>query len=170
MRPTLLSATLLVSLCFILTACPVSSKLPLAEKEEALSFEKKYIGTWINKDTASEANKIVISKGTDKDTYRILVVEKGPMFMAEGDEFDAWITKLNNKRFVILQEIKDEVAYNTYYAYNIEFDNNSIITHDITLKVKGVDAITSVSSYQDEVSASMKLKGFLAGKLEWIKE
>ena len=170
MRSILLTTALLVSLCFLLTACPVSSKLPLAEKEEAISFEKKYIGTWINTDSSAEANKIIISKGTVKNTYRIFVLEKGSMFMAETSEFDAWITKLNDKRFVVLQEIKDEVATATYYVYNIEFENNAIITQDISLKVNGVDAITSVSAYQEEVRASMKLDGFLSSKFKYTKE
>jgi hypothetical protein len=170
MKSVFLSSALLLSLSILLTACPFSTKFPLAEKEDVSSFDKRLIGEWINTDTTVVASKIKITKGETKKTYHIQVLEKGAGFAAESDEFDAWITEINNNKFMVLQEIKDPGAEKTYYVYHIEMNDNNLITHDILLKVRGTDAITSVSSYREEVRTSSTFKNFLTEEIKWTKE
>ncbi|MGG9970798.1 hypothetical protein ACQ33O_03295 [Ferruginibacter sp. SUN002] len=170
MKSILLSSLLLLSLGFLLTACPVATKFPLTEKEDLSTFDKRLIGEWVNSDSAAEAKKIRITKGETKKTYHIEVLEKGSMFMAESETFEAWITDLDDKKFIVLQEIKDGETDKSYYVYHLEITDDYLITHDVSLKVKGIDGIKSVSTYREEVSASMTFKDFLSEERKWTKE
>lgn len=41
---------------------------------------------------------------------------------------------------------------------------------DISLKVNGVDAITSIQAYRDEVKASMEFDSFLGNQIDWVRK
>jgi hypothetical protein len=41
---------------------------------------------------------------------------------------------------------------------------------DITLNVNGIDAITSIEAYRDEVKASMAFEDFLSNQIDWVKK
>lgn len=157
----------LIVLSFVLTGCPISSKYPLGVLSAAKPFDKTLIGTWKHPDEKAEATVITIEKGKNQYPYRVFVMEKGESFMADSEIFDAWIITLEGKNFLVLKETETEEAY---FVYHIKVGVNEIITNDITLKVKGTDAITSVKSYQEEVIASMKKDGFLAGQITWKRK
>lgn len=161
--------TLIALVAFAFMGCPVSSKFPLGEKGKE-PLNKELIGTWKNDSTGSEAVKVTISKGKEENTYSVHVDEKGEMFMAGSQDFNGWLTELDGKTFFVLQEVVESQATETYYVYHIAVDKNKLTTHDVTLKVKGTDAITSTPAYREEVSASMKKEDFLAGKIVWKKK
>ena len=162
---------LVLFVCFsaalIFMGCPVSTSYPLGEKNSE-KIDKRLIGTWKNDSTSNEAVKVTVKK-TDEYTYKVTVDEKGSMFMAESTDFIGWITTIEKEEFLVVQEEIEGVAKETYYVYHIKFENGKLITNDITLKVGGTDAITSIPTYRDEVKASMQKEGFLAGTIVWKK-
>lgn len=154
---------------FAFMGCPVSSKYPLGEKGKE-PINKDLIGTWKNDSTGSEATKVIVSKGKETNTYSVEVTEKGTMFMSETTSFKGWLTVIDDKTFLVLQEVVVDVAAETYYVYHVKVDKNKLTTNDITLKVGGTDAIVSTETYREEVRASMKKEGFLAGEIVWKKQ
>jgi len=161
----------LVLLSFVLSGCPVGSKYPLGLETDAVSFDKNLIGTWENSAKDVEAGKINIIKGSGKNTYLLSVLTKGDSFMADHDNFRCWVTLLNGRKFFVLNEVNDDFeATDSYFVYAFSVNGNQLTTNDISLKIKGTDAITSVTAYRDEVTASMKDPEFLQGKIEWKKQ
>lgn len=161
----------LILLSFVLSGCPVGSKYPLGLQTDAIAFDKNLVGTWENSAKEVEANKITIIKGSGKDTYILSILVKGSSFMADHDNFRCWVTLLNGKKFFVLNELTDEFeATDSYFVYAFSVKGNHLTTNDVSLKVKGTDAITSVAAYRDEVTASMKDPEFLQGEIEWEKQ
>lgn len=157
-------------LSFVLCGCPVSSKFPLGLQTDAIAFDNNLVGTWENPSKEEEAKLIKIEKGSEKNTYKLKIVEKGDGFMADSDNFLCWVTVLNEKKFFVMQEILAPGENASFYVYQIAVSGNKLTSHNITLKVKGTDAITSVSSYREEVAASMEKEDFLTGKTVWTKK
>jgi hypothetical protein len=153
---------------FVFMACPVSSDYPLGEKNTE-KIDPQLIGTWTNDSTTHEATKVTIKK-IDDYTYDLHVDETGESFMADYYTYHAWLTTLKGKRFMVLQAMNGETETDEYYVYNIDLNSNKLITHNITLKVNGTDAITSIEAYREEVSASMKMDDFLSGEIVWKKQ
>ncbi len=161
----------LVLVSFVLSGCPVGSKYPLSLQTDAVAFDKNLVGIWENSAKDVEANKISIIKGSGKDTYILSVLSKGSSFMADHDDFRCWVTLLNGKKFFVMNELTDDFeATESYFVYAFSVTGNHLTTHDVSLKVKGIDAITSVTAYRDEVTASMKDPEFLLGEIEWKKQ
>lgn len=165
----LLSSVVLISCAWIFTACPVSTTYPL-EKKGAVKLDKAFIGEWRTETEDIEAKRISIKQGAEANTYNITVKERGSMFMADGDDFIGWLAELGGKRFMVLQQVLEGEAKETYYVYHVSIDGKSLVTNDISLKVGGTDAITSINAYQAEVLASMKMDEFLSGEIQWSKE
>lgn len=164
----LLSLVVLVSCAWIFTACPVSTTYPL-EKKGAVKLDKAFIGDWTTDTEDIEAKRISVKEGTEANTYSVTVKERGSMFMADGDDFIGWLAELGGKRFMVLQQVIDGQPTETYYVYHVTIDGKSMVTNDITLKVGGTDAITSIDAYQAEVLASMQMEEFLVGEIQWTK-
>jgi hypothetical protein len=160
---------LIIAGMFLLTACPVSSSYPLGKKGE-VALDKQLIGVWKNDSEETESKGVTITKGKELNTYNVHVDEKGSMFMADGDDFIGWLTVLKGKTFFVLQQVIDGVATEIYFVYHIKYNNSTLITNDISLLVKGTDAITSIESYQEEVIASMEMDEFLTSEIQWEKE
>jgi hypothetical protein len=160
---------LIIAGMFLLTACPVSSSYPLGKKGE-VALDKQLIGVWKNDSKDSESTGVTVTKGTELNTYNVHVDEKGSAFMADGEDFIGWLTVLKGKTFFVLQQVIDGVAAETYFVYHIKYNNSTLITNDISLLVKGTDAITSIESYQEEVIASMGMDEFLTSEIQWKKE
>lgn len=165
---TVFSLMLLLSCAVLFTACPVSTSYPL-EKKGAVKMDKALLGEWQTDVEDAEAQRILFKQGEEANTYAVTVLERGSMFMADGDDFTGWLAELGGKRFLVLQQVIDGVAQETYYVYNIEISGNKLVSHDISLKVGGTDAVTSVQAYQEEVLASMKMEDFLASEMIWSK-
>lgn len=162
-----LAASVVCAFAFLLMACPVSTSYPLGEKNSE-KIDKALLGTWKNDSVNAEAQQVTLTQADDY-TYSLKVEKKGSMYMAETDDFQAWLTSIDNHRFLVLQEVGEGVAKETYYVYHIEFEGKKLRTNDITLKVNGTDAITSIPAYREEVKASMSKEGFLAGPIVWRK-
>jgi phosphoribosylformylglycinamidine (FGAM) synthase-like amidotransferase family enzyme len=165
-----INLTGLLLLCIVLCGCPVSSTYPLGLQNDALPFDKALVGTWENKEKETEATLVKIEKGSGANLYKLTVLEKGESFMADSENFIAWTILLNEKKFLVLQEVKEPGSKDSYFVYHFAINGNQLTTNDISLKVNGTDAITSVKSYKEEVVASMKHPEFLAGKINWEKK
>lgn len=159
----------LIGICLTLYACPVSTSYPLGSRETAEPFDLNLTGTWKNPSTDTEASKIMLSRGQAKNTYKLNVLEKGGMFMAETEEFEAWATSLNGKKFMVLQAVSSGQRKETYYLYHFTLDGKKLTTYDIKLRDFGIENIQSIDAYRAEVDASMKLADFLTAKMEWTK-
>ena len=167
---TILSIALIVSGLFMLAGCPVSSSYPLGKKGD-VKLDTRLIGTFSNEAADVEADKVTLKKGAEANTYFVHVDEKGSAFMADGEDFTGWLTKLDDQTFLVLQQLMDGEETETYYVYHIEFNKSGGFTSsDISLKVNGTAAITSIEAYREEVKASMEMEDFLASQIEWIKE
>lgn len=154
---------------FILAGCPVSSKYPLGEKGKE-EFNEMLIGTWVNDQSESAAKQVTITSGEELNTAKLHVDEKGESFMADDVNFLIWLTTLEKKTFLVLQQILDGQLVETFYVHHISITDNKVTTSDIGLLVNGVDAITSVDSYREEVKASMGNAAFLSDQIVWIKK
>ncbi len=158
------SFSLLAFVLLTFYGCPVSSSYPLGKQGE-YKIDPNLLGTWITEQVDHEVSKVIITK-KDDFTYNIKVMEKGDMFMAETDNFTGWTTKLEDQTFLCLKE-----SETGYYVYKIDKEGkNKMITHDISLKVKGTDAITSIEEYRKEVASSMSYEDFLSSEALWKKE
>jgi hypothetical protein len=160
-----------IALCcsmFLLTGCPVSSTFPLGQKGD-VEFNDLLIGTWSTEASDPVVKKATISKGEEAETAFLHVDERGEMFMADGDDFLIWLTILENKTFLVMQQIMDGENQPTFYAQHITIAKDLITTSDFLLLVNGTDAITSIEAYREEVKASMDNSGFLMEQIEWNK-
>lgn len=166
---SIFSLVLIVSCLFFLTACPVSTTYPLGNKGD-VKLDTKLIGVWTNESVDTESTGVSITKGKETNTYNVHVDEKGSMFMADSEDFIGWLALLNGKTFFVLQQVVDGATTETYYVYHIKLENSTLTTNDITLKVNGTDAVTSIKSYQEEVIASIDMDDFLAGEIQWQKK
>ncbi|MES2555006.1 MAG: hypothetical protein V4604_02595 [Bacteroidota bacterium] len=166
---TILSIALIVSGLFLLAGCPVSSTYPLGKKGD-VKLDTRLIGTFSNTVGDVEADKVIVKKGTETNTYFVHVEEKGSAFMADGEDFTGWLTKLEDETFLVLQQLIDGEEQETYYVYHIGFNKSGFTSSDISLKVNGTAAITSIEAYREEVEASMGMDEFLASPIEWTKQ
>ena len=161
--------SVLAVLMILLTGCPVSSKFPLGKKGE-YKLNENLLGVWVSETEDIEAKKIEITKGKETNTYNLHVIEKGSSFSADGPNFIAWITFINNESFLVLQQLVDGVSEETYFVYQFSAGKQNVSTFNISLLVKGTTAITSIDAYIEEVQLSMKRNDFLSGKIEWVKK
>lgn len=167
--PRVLSIFLVAAFSLFLMACPVGSSYPLGEKG-AEKLNQNLVGSWKTEQADVEVLGVRITK-IDEYSCRVEVTEKGSMFMADTTIFTGWQTSIEDKTFLVLEQVKaNGSSKDTYYVYAIRFDGKTLITNDITLKVGGTDAITSTPAYREEVKASMKMEGFLAGEIKWAKK
>lgn len=158
-----------VLLLLILAGCPVSSSYPLGKRGE-VTLDKSLLGTWVTVDEDAEVRQFTFASSSIKNVFKVTVEEQGEMYAAEGNDFLAWFTLIDGNKFLVLQQIIDEVEQETYYVYHITYDKNQMITHDISLKVKGTEAITSIESYREEVKQSMKFEDFLGDEIIWKRK
>jgi hypothetical protein len=153
---------------FLLVGCPVSSKFPLGSKGE-IAFEENLLGSWSTEDSASSAHKVTITEGTEINTATLHVDVRGGTFMADGDDFEVWLTILKNQTFLVLEQTLDGAGSGSFYVFHLDLNGNTLVASDISLKVNGTDAITSIESYREEVKASMTDPEFLTTPILWTK-
>ena len=165
MKKPLIPVVLLLTM-FVITGCPVGVPYPLG-KQGTEKINKDILGTWTQTITDMEVMKMEISK-IDNYTVRVAVLERGSMYSLEYDLFNGWFTEIDGKNFIYMQNTED--AQDEYFTYCYELKNNTLISYDISLKVGGVDAITSTEAYRQEVSASLKFEDALSNETIWTKQ
>ncbi|HNF69840.1 MAG TPA: hypothetical protein PLL28_10715 [Chitinophagales bacterium] len=147
---------LLLPLMWVLAGCPVSVDYPLGYQDKD-KIDNALIGTWAAADTSAEVQEVKISK-IDEFTLAVEVTKRGSMYVEETDFFKGWCTTINNQKFVYFQNAGDNTQ--GYYSYNYWFEGKQLMTSDFALKVGGVDAVTSIEAYRQEVKASMEYEDF----------
>lgn len=160
------NAIFLLLLCpaiLLLTGCPVGTKYPLGNPGTE-KIDKKLIGTWTNKEEDPEAKKVIIQKADDF-SYDVEVFETGSMYMPTTKIFKAWVTTLEGKDFFFLKPDNEE----SYYLYCYAADKKTLTTWDVGLKVGGIDAVTSIEAFRNEVKASLSHDDCLSGPVTWFK-
>lgn len=154
-----------VLMLFTFYGCPTGTTCPLGEKGK-VKINPGLIGIWTNALKDVEAKIISIEKATNY-TYTIKVLERGAMFIAESEVFTGWLTELDGNTFLCLQEAGTQ----NYFTYHLKInDKQRVTTRDFSFHDAGKDAINSISSYRDFVSASLKHDDFFETKIDWIKE
>ncbi|MDX1908220.1 MAG: hypothetical protein SF053_14385 [Bacteroidia bacterium] len=159
----------LTFLCLVITfflwGCPVGVSYPLGEMADAQNMPQ-LIGTWVTDDPEAEMKKLSVTAGDKPGTYRVEVLEKGSSYAVETTSFLAWTTLLEGKTFLIAQEI----ATGLYFHYYLESSGTANISlSDVTLKVGGIDAITSVAAFREEVRASLAFPDVFVSRIDWHK-
>lgn len=157
---------ILTPFLLLLMGCPVDTKFPFGTPGTE-KIDKDLIGTWINPTGEENADvlKVKISK-KDNFSYDVIVLEKGGMYMADTNIFVGYVSKLDGKDFFYLQSAG---RTDKNYLYHYTFDGKQLLTHDVGLKVGGIDAVTSTEAFRQEVSASLPLEDCLNGEIKWVK-
>jgi hypothetical protein len=138
------------------------------EVQEKGSVDKKLIGTWTTDAADSDAKKVTITMNEDK-TYKVEVLAKGEYYAAETDIFKAWLTSLNKRKFIVLQEMYNGEGKQAYYVYDITIGDKTFTARTISVKGKGIDSLLSVKDYRDRVKSSMDSSDFLSTDMVWNK-
>lgn len=156
---------LIMPLAILLMACPVGIDYP-ADEEGKNPIEKKLLGTWSTSNKDHEVQKMEI-KQNDKNSYTIEILSKGEMYMPESTTATAWITTIDDLSIIYVKP-KGETQY-YHYCYKIE-NKNSFYVYDMSMKVGGLDAVTSTQTLRDELKASSKMEDFLSNETLFTKE
>lgn len=166
-----ITALLLVAFSMIITGCPLSTKYPLANQNEAITLDKTLIGHWMADKIGAEAKEVNVEAGSEKNTYKIKVLETGEMYSPETSEYKGWLTEIKGLKLLVLQEtgVKADKE-KPFYVYAVSAAGNKLSLKDISLKVKGVDAITSTNTYKEEVIASMNHEEFFGDEITYHKK
>ena len=155
---------LLPLLILLATGCPIGLDSPLGElgKEK---IDERLIGSWHCLDTESEVQRVEIAK-SDKNSYRVKVVEKGEMYALETDILKGWVTTVKEKNFVFFQPEGDL----KFYHYCYWWDGSSLITCDLALLDGGVETVTDTKSFRAQVERSIVKDEWGKETTEWVSE
>ena len=156
---------MIIPVVLCITGCPVGVAPPLG-KPGSEKIDKELIGIWSQPNPDLEVIKMEISK-IDEYSLKVTILERGESFMEENDIFKAWMTIIDGKKFLYLQE--DGNAIGNYYTYCFDIKGKTLKTYDVTLKVGGVDAVTSTEAYRKEISASLQFEDALVGESVWSR-
>jgi hypothetical protein len=159
MKKTTLFLLSLSTIIVFFTACPVSISFPL-DAVGSNKIDKKIIGTWVC-DSCDVLKKVLVTKGSDENSYAIEIIESGSSYTLSQKKFTGYVTEIDEKKF-LYNRAEGTTSFYTY-CYELS-DKNTLVLYDISLLDGGVDAVKSVQSYRDQVSSSMKKSGFLSGK------
>ncbi len=145
--------------------CPVGIAYPPGEPGSE-SIEKDIVGTWENDKSDGTILKVKITKG-EGESYEAEVLEKGEMYALETMKLKGYVTKLEGFDLIYFIPEGEE----SYYTYEFRMDGkNRLITHDVSLKVGGVDAVTSTEAFREELRASMKFDDWLSEEQTYIRK
>lgn len=156
---------LLLPIMWVLAGCPVSMDYPLGYQDKD-AFDERLIGTWSASDTSTEVLKVRFAK-IDAHSFHAEVLQRGSMYVEEVDAFTGWCTTLNGQTFMYFQNAADKMG--GYYSYIYWFDGQTLVASDFSLKVGGVDAVTSIEAYRREVMASMQYSDFKGTPIYYSK-
>ncbi|MBK8556910.1 MAG: hypothetical protein IPL65_14560 [Lewinellaceae bacterium] len=159
---------MLLLAALIFSGCPVSTDYPLGENGTE-KIDKNLFGTWTTDNADSEVKKVTINSA-DNLTYNVSVQEKGEMYAAEEDQFKAWLTRLDKRTFLVLQELSEGTDTGNYFLYHLRISKKELVTHDVSLLKEGIDAVVSTEAFRKEVSASLKDAKCLTSEIVWLKE
>ncbi len=146
---------LLFSLFFIY-GCPVGIAFP-PDEPGTVKIDKALLGTWTcSMDTCSDIQVVKVEKNDDY-SYNIEVLEKGSMYSVNDAKFKGYVTNIDGKDILYAHE----ESTGKYYNYHYLVSGKKLTLYDVSLLVGGIDAVTSTQAFRDEISGSIKMKGFL---------
>jgi len=157
---------LLLPIVLLYMGCPVSTKYPIA-KPGTEKIDKSLLGTWRNTTSDSEGEALLVTiSQADTYSYSVAVLEKGSMYSPEDTLLVGYIAKLEGKSFFYVRPVSKT---DEFYLYCYKTDGEKVKTYDVTLKVGGIDAITSIDTYRQEVIQSLKFEDCLQDEIVWAK-
>jgi len=165
-HPILLLSSILAIAIFT-TGCPIGIAYPFCTESQIEKMDKKLLGTWVAVSDSVEILEMKIMK-EDDITYAVEVIEKGEMYMLDGNRFLSWATKLEGHDFIFSQAVESENP--EYYLYHFAFEGKKLVLHDVSLLVGGMDAVTSTEAFREEVAASLKQPDCLTSRIEYVKK
>lgn len=147
---------LLIPALFLLTACPIGlDYAPGKEGTEKVNSDLE--GTWKYQGAGGGADAEVLSvtfKKKDKYSFLVTVLEVGEMYSIETKEFIGYETKIEGLNILYFKPTSG--TDQKYYLYQYTLSKGEFTIADISLKVGGVDAVTSTDALRTEIAASMK--------------
>jgi hypothetical protein len=157
-------AFLLLVLMLTSTACPSGiAYAPGYPGKEKL--DKKLLGTWVAQESEAEIQKVSITQRDDY-SYLVEILEVSENFMADDKSYTSWVTVVGDQKLLYS---KAEEA-NEYFTYQYEMpDKATLIIHDISLLVNGVDGIYSTEDFRQEIDASLKLPDCLTSPFTYSR-
>lgn len=161
----ILSFGLVAFIVLAFYGCPLGLDYSLGNTGKE-AIDPGLIGTWaISEGQDGEVLKMKIAK-KDANSYTVEVIERGELYSLETDHLTGWVTTVGGKTFFYVQP-EDEQKF---YHYHYELSGKKLIIHDVSLLDGGVDAVTSTETLRSQVERSMKLEGWGAEKLEYVKQ
>lgn len=151
-------------LMVLFSACPVGVEAPAGDKGKE-KIDAQLIGTWTSDDDESELSQVKITKATAY-SYTIEVTVPGSMYSLTTTTLTGWVTTIDGQKFLYAKPSDEE----KYYLYQYEFNDGKLTTHDVSLKVEGIDAAKATDTYREEIKQSLKFSDCLSGPLNWAKE
>lgn len=159
-----ITTLLFLPLVFLLIGCPVGLDFP-AEIMGKNPIDTRLLGTWETDTKDIEITKVELSDNGN-NTYAIEILTRGEMYTLETDHLVGWITRIGDYDILVAQPDNEK----KYYHYTYSFDKNgNLVIADVSLKVGGVDAVTSTEALRAEILASSKLEGFVTEEKTYIK-
>lgn len=154
----------LMASALLFSGCPVGvGYAPGIPGKDAI--DEKLYGSWKCQDTGGEVLKIRFSKSENSGTYQVRVLERGPMYVLENDDFIGYCTEIKGLKFVYFKPENEE----RYYCYCYRFDGNNLITHDVSLLVGGAEVVQSIEAHRKEIEASIDKEGWGKETKTWRK-
>jgi hypothetical protein len=160
-----LSLVVVSWIAILLSGCPIGMDYPLGNPGTE-EIDRSLLGTWTAGNPDAAVTRVRIDRGDDY-SYSVHVMGRGEMYSLETDDLTGYVTGLDGHRFVYFRPGNES----KYYLYEYSVDaTGRVTTHDVGLKVGGVDAVTSTESYRREVSASLKFDDCLTEPTVWTRE
>lgn len=148
----------------LLWGCPVGIKYP-AGNPGTEKIDPSLVGTWEQPDTNKEIMSVRIAK-KDDFSYSISILEKGSLYMGDGDEYEGWVTTINGKKILFSRSLEGE----DFYMYEFTVTKKTLTTHDIALLDGGIDVVTSTESLRKQIETSLGMEGGLSEETVWKKK
>ena len=162
----LLFALFIAPIMLLTTGCPVGITYPLGTPGTE-KIDKSILGKWGQEPGDDKEILSVQIEKKDDHTLKVTVLERGPLYMEEVDDFNGWFTEINDMQFVYFPNAADANGTYYHYAYKIEGDN--LVTYDVSLLDGGTDAVVSTESFREQIKLSMQRPEFLSSKIVWTK-
>ena len=88
------------------TGCPVGITYPLGTPGTE-KIDKSILGKWGQEPGDDKEILSVQIEKKDDHTLKVTVLERGPLYMEEVDDFNGWFTEINDMQFVYFQNAAD---------------------------------------------------------------
>lgn len=149
----------------LFSGCPTGIGYPAGYPGKE-KIDKDLVGTWTTPDEEKEIKLVRISR-IDDFSLKAEVLETGSMYSLEAKEFTGWCTEIGGMKFVYWQPVSE--TEHDYFLYSYKIKGNNMESYDVSLLDGGIDAVTSVESYRDQIATSIKMTDGISDTIKWSR-